>query len=259
VIVVAPLKDMGATPWRATDVPVAASIALVGTQMRTRSRFGDSAFWSRVVGEVERAVPIMEAETAQILLTARAAIEDRWGDVELLNGLSHGDWIPPNISIRRDGAYSVWDWERSEPDVPLGLDTLQFILFVELRKRPVSAELVRRVELHGRRALLRQNLSPDLVRLLASLSLLRSLLWFSEAQHAGRNVSADSRFAQALELFLAESQNSAASVSTAAGSERPQAQPSQSLACPLGDIEDIEIPGKGCAHEHSVFPPTAHS
>lgn len=247
VIVVAPLEVVGTTPWRSTDVPVAASIALVGTRLRTRSRFRDSPFWRRVVGEIERAAPLMDAETGKILLAARAAIEGRWGDVELLNGQSHGDWIPPNISIRRDGAYSVWDWERSESDVPLGLDTLQFILFVELRKRPASTELVRRVELHGRQALLRQNLCPELVLLLAPLSLLRSLLWFGEARLAGRSELEDSRFAQALVLFLAEIQNSTASGSNATGTERPEADPSQPLARSLDDIFGIETPVKGCS------------
>lgn len=226
-LVLAPLEGMGKTPWHAADVPVAASIALSGARPRTRSRLEESNFWRRVAIEVERVTPRMEPKTGQILFAARAAIQERWGDVELHCGQGHGDWIPPNISIRYDGACNVWDWERSEPDVPLGLDTLQFILFVEFNKRALSVDLMRRVEMQGRRALLRQDLSPDLVQLFASLSLLRSLLWFGEARLAGRTGPEDYRFARALELFLFEGHIPAVYGSTGA-----------SFGCTIHSVQD---------------------
>lgn len=207
VLVVAPLENMRTTPWRLADMPVAASIALGSIRARSLTRLEDGAFWRRVSKEVDLAAPELEPPSGQILLAARSAIQERWGDVALTIGQSHGDWIPPNISIRGDGAYNVWDWERSEPDVPLGLDTLQFVLFVELNSRPVSTDLVRRVEGHARRGLLRQNLDPHLVQLLAPLSLMRSLLWFAEARRAGRDEPEDARFTRALEFFLTELRN----------------------------------------------------
>lgn len=222
-LIVAPLKGMGRTPWRSEDEVVDAEIALARIAPGGHARLSDSAFWERIRGDVSRLANLLEPAAAQVMVSATDWLEREWGDSDLWLGRSHGDWIPPNISIRRDGGFNVWDWERSEADVPLGVDTLQFILFDEMRNSPISADLVRRVDLRGRRALSAQALEPDLVRLLAPLSLLRSLLWFGEAIEAKRGGAEDSQFAAALNAFLEEYRNAGAPERNAVEANRPAA------------------------------------
>jgi hypothetical protein len=40
-------------------------------------------------------------------------------------GAWHGDWGRWNMGID-DGALKIWDWERYDPDVPIGFDALHF-------------------------------------------------------------------------------------------------------------------------------------
>jgi len=136
------------------------------------------------------------------MLAACAVIEDWWGDIEVPMGRNHGDWIPPNISIRTDGAFNVWDWERSGRDVPLGIDTMQFILFVESLRRKPGRTLAGRVNTYGQAALSRHGLDPRTSGLLSVLSLLGSILWYGEARAAGREQEEDSRFIGTLELLI---------------------------------------------------------
>ncbi|MDA5094655.1 hypothetical protein O2N63_11220 [Aliiroseovarius sp. KMU-50] len=245
VLVVAPVNPKGTTPWQTTDISIEASMTLPGRGSEIPERLGESAFWHRVSAEIERTAPHIDEDTGQHLLSARRAIEKRWGEVEMLNGLSHGDWIPPNISKHRDGTFSVWDWERSEPDAPRGVDTLQFILFVELRKRGVSADLVQHVITHGRRALEGQGVNPELVYLLAPLSLLRSLLWYGEARLAGRREVKDNEFARALELFISEMEKPNIYAPRAADTEQMQPARPQSLSRVLSGGEDWNVSGNG--------------
>ena len=207
VLVVAPLADMGRAPWRSESEVTEAAIALAVLGETGRARLGDSAFWSGLSAAVDRLSPLLDPPTSAAVRAALDWLGREWGGTEVELGLSHGDWIPPNISIRRDGTFNVWDWERSEAGVPAGLDTLQFVLFDELRKSSPSPELVRRVERRGGQALADQGLEPDLARLLAALSLLRSILWYGEAIEAKRAGAEDSRFVQALEIILAKSRN----------------------------------------------------
>jgi hypothetical protein len=104
----------------------------------------------------------------------------------------------------------VWDWERSESRVPLGIDAMQFILFLELRRRTLGRRLGRRALAHGRDALDRLGLPAKDQTLLMMLSLLRSLLWFGEARQAGRGEDEDNRFAEGLEQLLDWNRESAA-------------------------------------------------
>jgi hypothetical protein len=112
-------------------------------------------------------------------------------------GQSHGDFIPPNISVLPGGRFNIWDWERGESDVPLGVDTMQFILFVEMRRR-LDGSTGQRVSAIGRDALSRQGLNPEY----ATMLFMRSLLWFGEARHAGRGEDEDLSFTRVLEGCL---------------------------------------------------------
>jgi len=216
-LVLAPLSCMGRTPRSSTEVPIGASVALAGLDARTVQRLGDSAFWRRTTSQMAHVAPLLPNRTREVMLAACAVIEDWWGDIEVPMGRNHGDWIPPNISIRTDGAFNVWDWERSGRDVPLGIDTMQFILFVESLRRKPGRTLAGRVNTYGQAALSRHGLDPRTSVLLSVLSLLGSILWYGEARAAGREQEEDSRFIGTLELLIEDSRPRAAT--------RPAARP----------------------------------
>jgi hypothetical protein len=106
------------------------------------------------------------------------------------------------MSIRPDGTLNVWDWERSINDVPLGIDAVQFILYLELRRHLPYRILINRVRRCGETALVRQGLDPATLMLLVTLSLLETILWVGEAKQAGREEDEDGRFSRALAAVL---------------------------------------------------------
>jgi hypothetical protein len=201
-LVLAPLEGTGRTPRSSANVPVAASIALADVRPRVVERLGDSTFWWRTLSRIGQLAPLLSEGARRVILEARRTIETRWGDVELPTGQVHGDWIPPNMLVRPDGKFNVWDWERSMSDAPLGIDTVQFILYLELQRRQPYRSLYSRVKRYGETALVRHGLDPANLRLLVTLSLLETILWFGEARQAGRDEQEDSRFALALAVVL---------------------------------------------------------
>ena len=200
-LVLAPLSCMGRTPRSPARVPVGACVALAALGPRSVGRLGESPFWRRTAAEAAEVAPALSQHARHATLEACRLVEARWGDAELVFGQSHGDFIPPNISVRRDGAFNVWDWERSAADVPLGVDAMQFILFLELRRSP--RRLGEPLLSYARKALTEHGLDPTHAPVLLALSLLRSILWFGEAHAAGRAGEEDGRFTAALEAILA--------------------------------------------------------
>lgn len=201
-LVVAPLSDGGRTPRTLLDLPLAAADAMGNLRPERCERLGDSAFWRRTTTQAALLAPMLGMHACGVVLQACSAIEERWGDVRLQIGQSHGDWIPPNISIRPDAGFNVWDWERSEDDIPLGIDTMQFILFLEARRHTLDRRPGWRALARGREALRDHGLQKKQVTLLTCLSLLRSILWFGEAREAGRDEDEDQQFVMMLEECL---------------------------------------------------------
>jgi hypothetical protein len=201
-LVLSPLSCMRRTPRSSADVPIAASVALAGLGARVVQQLGASAFWRRTASQMAQVAPLLSDRARQVTFDTCAAVEDQWGDFNLPVGQNHGDWIPANMSIRTDGAFNVWDWERSGRDVPLGIDAMQFILFVELQRRAPDRRLAGRLQAYGEAALSRHGLDPRTSVLLTVLSLLRSILWFGESRAAGRQEKEDDRFIRALEVIV---------------------------------------------------------
>jgi hypothetical protein len=208
-LILAPLDARGRTPHRAVNVPVAAALVLAEVRGQTIERLGYSAFWQRTRTRIEQLVPFLSEQNRQLVLRARDLVEGCWGETLLPTGQSHGDWIPPNMVIRSDGTYNIWDWERSATDTPLGVDTMQFLIFLALRQRRPSWEPTGRFAHTARTALTRLGLNPSHFTLLTILSLLQTLLWYAEAREAGREADEAGReerdagrFAHALSAIL---------------------------------------------------------
>lgn len=201
-LVVAPLESDGKTPRDVTDIPAAAIRCLAETGKTTRARLGESNYWSRTKSRIETLSPLLSAEDEETLCEAMQSIERVYGDMTVSFGLQHGDWIPPNMAIRRDGGVNLWDWERGSFDAPRGIDCLQFILFGITRHRAPRRTLIRRLGSLAGPALERQGVAGDLFALLACLSLMETTLWFGEASQAGRQALTEPRYTEALRTVL---------------------------------------------------------
>ena len=109
-------------PRRQFDVPV-------NEMRRFHAAFGEgfrplteSSMWDQMVTAQESLAysPVRE-QLSEALEQLRRAAEDR----PLPLGAWHGDWTPWNMSRRR-GRLQLWDWERFETSVPLGLDRCHY-------------------------------------------------------------------------------------------------------------------------------------
>ena len=78
-----------------------------------------SRYWARLIRRTT-ATGVSPGLSASV-----SRIGQRYGDQSFRFGLGHGDWAPWNM--RRLGRrLGVWDWERADDDVPLGLDLVHF-------------------------------------------------------------------------------------------------------------------------------------
>jgi hypothetical protein len=129
-------------------------------------------------------------------------VEERYGHRPLSLGTWHGDWVPWNMRHIGDSLY-VWDWERSDDCVPLGLDVVHFEFQVDVwlrRKKPVRA-LIDSIERSSRTL---QQIVPEkgLTQLLATLSCIEMAIRMEQGAMA--SIPVPGRTYQALEdLFTA--------------------------------------------------------
>ena len=103
---------------------LAAAREIAGLGGTTRSDLLGSGYWSRRRHTVAELAGT--PEHARLWNLARA-LEDRHGGELVTWGGWHGDWGAWNMGMGADGALQVWDWERHDPDVPVGFDPLHFI------------------------------------------------------------------------------------------------------------------------------------
>ncbi|HEY9549253.1 MAG TPA: hypothetical protein VIR45_07105, partial [Kiloniellaceae bacterium] len=202
-IVLDPLVGQRLRPRSVADMPVGAAIALAQLRQRRLAELGDSAFWRRSTAQLERVMTSLDEQGREVLVTARNEIEDRWGGASLPMGQCHGDWIPPNMSVARDGSYNLWDWELSDGDTPLGIDTMHFILQMELRSSRSAPATARRLCRFGREALLRMGLDPKQTPLLVALNLLRMNILYGEARRVAQAKDGDHRYTRVLQAVVA--------------------------------------------------------
>ena len=125
MVVRAVLTD-AAIPGSEPPLEAGREIAEIGG--RTRSALADSA----LVGlGASSGSPGVEHPT---LGKSIATITERHGAQLLDVGGAHGDWTPWNMG-RSNGRLVVWDWERFDTEVPIGIDLVHFAFMVALRQR----------------------------------------------------------------------------------------------------------------------------
>jgi hypothetical protein len=121
VLVVSPLPtdpDRPVTPAERA----AATWELSHLRGVTCAPLAETAFWRRLVA----AVAALPAQPHRDRLAAlAAALEADHGADRVRLGGWHGDWGDWNMGMS-GSVLHVWDWERYEPDVPIGFDGLHF-------------------------------------------------------------------------------------------------------------------------------------
>lgn len=121
VLVVSDLPTTGRPVRHGALLPATREVAGLGGT--TRGTLAASGYWRRRQEAVVQLDPTQE--TDRLGAVARL-IEERHGDEPVTFGGWHGDWGAWNMGMAADGALQVWDWERYDPEVPVGFDPLHF-------------------------------------------------------------------------------------------------------------------------------------
>jgi len=169
------LPDDASHPHRIAD-------AIAGAFASSTTTLAESSYWERTA---QRIVGAQASKAGPLLAAAIEYVTPRWGDwtVELTRG--HGDWIRPNLGARGDCLVAL-DWERSESDLPRGLDNAHFALFDLVRSgRFWKRTNVERLNAETACALAHTDISVDHAPLLAILNLIEMVLRFAEAEIVG--------------------------------------------------------------------------
>jgi hypothetical protein len=114
------------------ELPESAMYELAEHADVTTARVGESSYFRRLrdrAAALPPSSPVHEHVAFVGRRTARTLLSfGRW----------HGDWAPWNMGRGADPV-PLWDWERSQRDVPLGLDVVHFILQAEFKDRADAA------------------------------------------------------------------------------------------------------------------------
>jgi hypothetical protein len=111
--------ELGPVGWRRASRPGPDILTeLAGLSDRYRATLRTSPYRSLLANRA--ALPVTTRVAA-----ALAAVDKRWGDHEFDFGHWHGDWAPWNMNSKGPRCI-VWDWERTAPGMPVGLDSIHY-------------------------------------------------------------------------------------------------------------------------------------
>ena len=111
-------SDRAQPSW---ELPASAMYELAEHADVTSAGVGDSSYLRRLR---ERGAGLPPASPVHDYLEV---VTRRTAHTQLSFGRWHGDWAPWNMGMGSDPV-PLWDWERSQVDVPLGFDFVHFIL-----------------------------------------------------------------------------------------------------------------------------------
>ena len=184
-----------------SDVPMRATHEVAVGNGVTWDELAESAYWS----SLHRRVTDATADPGNAVGPAQAQLFERlaeaYGSREIPFGSWHGDWTPWNMA-RVDDTLYVWDWERAEGPVPVGLDLMHFDFDVRVKIDGRSAERAVHDSMTASGPRLGAlGLPSGLSHLLAALHLLEMTLRFHEARTQGVIVT-DTIYGPALRAIL---------------------------------------------------------
>jgi hypothetical protein len=128
------------------ELPIAAMHEVAESADIGNASVGDSSYLRRLqqgVASLPASSPVHDHLDSVTRRTAHVSLSfGRW----------HGDWAPWNMGAGSDPV-PLWDWERSQVDVPLGFDVVHFILQEAFRNRADAAVAVSALRGQGAAAL----------------------------------------------------------------------------------------------------------
>jgi hypothetical protein len=201
LLVIAPLattpRERGASLLRTPPIGATRELAQLGATRR--GALERSYWWAQVRRRLARAEAALGTRSA--LSDAARRLEQRYGESELSFGFWHGDWVPANMCAAK-GRLSVWDWERSGPLAPVGLDAIHFEYQAALSIEGLSPTNAAERLLDGSSSSLTDiGVSETLRPALLSLHLMEMALRFEEARAAGVD-TVDRKYPAPLEAML---------------------------------------------------------
>lgn len=101
----------------------------------------NSPYWHRLRDQLT-ALP--DTRARETVLTIQRAAGLRWGSTPVAFGAWHGDWTKWNMAWDGDRVL-LWDWERYQTDVPVGLDAFHYAMQARLRGQANAAGAVAHV------------------------------------------------------------------------------------------------------------------
>ncbi|MGH3316034.1 MAG: hypothetical protein ACRDO0_07805 [Nocardioidaceae bacterium] len=131
-----------------------------------------SRFRARILAELDAAQAAAPALADLLRTWLHAATAHPVDDLEF--GRWHGDWTRWNV-VEADGSPLAWDWEFSEPSVPVGFDLLHWHFQQTLARPQGSLEAAVRAVYDAAPALAAVGVDPARHRLVASLYLIEIL------------------------------------------------------------------------------------
>jgi hypothetical protein len=127
-------------PSRQYAVPVAEMTLFHEAFGQEARPIAEMPLWHTMVGAQES---LSSGDARDRLEEALQALRHAGADRPLPVGAWHGDWTPWNMSRHR-GGLQLWDWERFETGVPLGLDRCHYAVNAVCRRDGVDLASVMR-------------------------------------------------------------------------------------------------------------------
>jgi hypothetical protein len=138
----------------------------------TKERLSASRFRARILAELDAAQSCAPALVDLLRTWLQAATAEPTDDLEF--GRWHGDWTRWNV-VEADGLPLAWDWEFSEPSVPVGFDLLHWHFQQSLARPQGSLDPAVRAVYGAAPSLATLGVHPARHRLVASLYLIEIL------------------------------------------------------------------------------------
>lgn len=120
LLVLSPLPTTALSFRSRRTAPVAAMRELAGPARS--AALAASGFWARF-----QDVPLDDPGQRERFARVVARVGAAYGADEVAFGAWHGDWAPWNMAWH-GGRVRLWDWERYDPEVPVGLDLAHYRL-----------------------------------------------------------------------------------------------------------------------------------
>ncbi len=136
------ISALSSSPWQGRKsewrIPDAAMAELAGAFDKGPMALAETPMWRRCLGALDL---LFDQEMQTKLASALDRVADGVGDRSVQVGAWHGDFTPWNMARRR-GRVQLWDWERFETGVPVGLDRMHYAVNVMTRRRGFDAAAI---------------------------------------------------------------------------------------------------------------------